>query len=318
MGADPAVLTRGLVKHYRAHEAVRGLDLTVAEGEIFGFLGPNGAGKTTSVGMLCTVLRPTAGLARVAGHDVCHAPDEVRRRIGVVFQDSTLDADLTALQNLQFHADLHGIPHRQGRNRAFAMLDLLGLAARRADRVRTFSGGMRRRLEIARGLLHSPHVLFLDEPTTGLDPQTRAAIWEHLHRLRDEQKVTVFLTTHQLEEAEQCDRLAIIDGGELVVEGTPAEIKAVAGADLVVLRTADDKAAARILRARFGLAVTVGTDGVRFRVTDAGSFVPRLCAEIVVPVYSVTMTPPTLENAFLEYTGHAIRDGLGNNSYGED
>ncbi|WP_238014370.1 ATP-binding cassette domain-containing protein [Dactylosporangium sp. AC04546] len=220
-----AVHTDGLRKQYGPATAVEALDLCVEAGEIYGFLGPNGAGKSTTIGMLCTLLRPTAGEALVAGHDVRRAPDAVRRSIGLVFQESTLDGDLTAEENLRFQAELFGVPRRRARPAISAALELVDLADRRGTPVRAFSGGMRRRLEIVRGLLHTPRVLFLDEPTTGLDPQTRAAIWAYLHRIRDEHGVTVFLTTHHLEEAEHCDRVGIIDRGELLVEGPPAVLK---------------------------------------------------------------------------------------------
>ncbi|GAB2755766.1 ATP-binding cassette domain-containing protein [Amycolatopsis magusensis] len=305
----PAVHTAGLRKTYGDREAVGGLDLTVPAGQTFGFLGPNGAGKSTTIGMLCTVLRPTAGHAEVAGYDVLHQSAEVRRNIGLIFQESTLDVDLTAVENLRFQAELYGVPRRRVRQAIAELLELVGLTDRKDSPVGTFSGGMRRRLEIARGLLHTPRVLFLDEPTTGLDPQTRVAIWDHLHRMRRELDITIFLTTHHLEEAENCDRIAIIDGGELVVEGTPAELKAVIGADLVTLRTGGDQATVvRALRDRFGLEATADADGVRVRVTDGASFVPRLCGELAVPVRSVTVTEPSLDDVFLHYTGRTIRE----------
>lgn len=303
-----AVRTRGLRKTYGLSEAVVDLDLTVYAGEMYGFLGPNGAGKSTTIAMLCTLLRPTAGEARVAGFDVREDPAEVRARIGLVFQESTLDGELTAAENLRFQAELFGLPRARARSTIASVLELVELSHRKDVPVRTFSGGMRRRLEIARGLLHTPRVLFLDEPTTGLDPQTRVAIWEHLHRLRHEQDITIFLTTHHLEEAEHCDRIAIMDSGELVVEGTSAELKAVVGADLVTLRTGDDKAAARAVRERFALDADAGPDGVRLRAADGAAFVPRLCAELSVPVHSVTVTPPSLDDAFLHYTGRTIRE----------
>jgi ABC-2 type transport system ATP-binding protein len=224
-GSPMVVLARGLTRSYGGRDVVADLDLSVRPGEIFGFLGPNGAGKTTTINILCTLLRPTRGWAQVAGHDVVQNPHEVRRSIGLVFQESTLDPDLTAMENLRFHADLFGLPRRQKRRAIATMLELVDLTERKDSLVRTFSGGMRRRLEIARGLLHSPRVLFLDEPTTGLDPQTRVIIWQYLRRLRREQNITVFLTTHYLEEAENCDRIVIIDHGELVAEGTPGELK---------------------------------------------------------------------------------------------
>jgi ABC-2 type transport system ATP-binding protein len=306
-----AVVVEGLRKTYGTHEAVVDLDLTVAAGQTYGFLGPNGAGKSTTIGMLCTLLRPSAGRAEVAGHDITREPDAVRRAIGLVFQESTLDGELTAEENLRFQADLFGLPRSTARRTIAELLELVELTHRKDSPVRTYSGGMRRRLEIARGLLHMPRVLFLDEPTTGLDPQTRVAIWEHLHRLRAEQEITVFLTTHHLEEAEHCDRMAIMDQGQLVVEGTPAELKGVVGADLVVLRTGDDERAARAVEERFGLKAETGPDGVRLRTPDGAGFVPRLCAELTVPVHAVTVTPPTLDDVFLHYTGRTIREADG-------
>jgi ABC-2 type transport system ATP-binding protein len=300
-----------LYKVYGDLGAVSDLNLTVGDGEIFGFLGPNGAGKTTTIGMLTTLLRPTFGTAEVAGFDVVLEPDEVRACIGLVFQESTLDVDLTAVENLRFQAELFGVPRRRANDVIESMLDLVGLTARKDAVVRTFSGGMRRRLELARGLLHEPRVLFLDEPTTGLDPQTRVAIWEHLHRLRRERGITIFLTTHHLEEAENCDRIAIIDHGELIAEGGPDELRAEVGDDLVTMRTDDDHLAARALRERLGLEAEVGSKGVWLRVPDGAAFVPRICAELTVPVRSVTVTPPTLDDVFLNYTGRNIRDADG-------
>ncbi|MFE2883951.1 ABC transporter ATP-binding protein [Streptomyces graminifolii] len=303
-----AVLADGLTRTYGSHQAVGGLDLTVPTGQTFGFLGPNGAGKSTTIGMLSTLLRPSSGRAVVAGYDVTREPHEVRRRIGLVFQESTLDVDLTAMETLRFHADLFGIPRANRLDVIMSMLELVDLAERRHAPVRTFSGGMRRRLEIARGLLHTPHVLFLDEPTTGLDPQTRAAIWDHLRRLRQEREVTVFLTTHQLEEAEHCDRIAIMDEGELVADGTPAGLKAVVGSDLITVRTADDPAAALALRERLGLEAESDPEGLCVRVADGAAWVPRICDAVPLTVHSVTVTPPTLDDAFLHYTGRTIRE----------
>nr|WP_243725518.1 ATP-binding cassette domain-containing protein [Actinomadura rubrisoli] len=301
-------MTEGLRKSYGGTEAVAGLDLSVPAGQIFAFLGPNGAGKTTTIGILCTLLRPNAGRAEVAGYDVLRQPEDVRRHIGLVFQESTLDRDLTGEQNLRFQADLFGLSRREARRAVAAMLELVDLTHCKDAPVSTYSGGMQRRLEIARGLLHAPRVLFLDEPTTGLDPQTRVVIWEHLHRLRREEHITVFLTTHHLEEAENCDQIAIIDEGRLVVEGSPSRLKAEVGADLVALRTGNDEAAARAVREQFGFEATAGPGGVRFRVTGGAEFVPRLCAELHVPVHSVTVTPPTLDDVFLRHTGRTIRE----------
>jgi ABC-2 type transport system ATP-binding protein len=303
-----AVRAEGLRKVYGEREAVVDLDLTVPAGETFGFLGPNGAGKSTTIGMLCTLLRPTAGRAEVAGHDVVREPAQVRRRIGLVFQESTLDSDLTAEENLRMQAHLFGVPRREAQAAIAALLELVDLTARRDTPVAAFSGGMRRRLEIARGLLHTPRVLFLDEPTTGLDPQTRAAIWEYLRRMRQQRETTIFLTTHQLEEAENCDRIAIIDNGELVVEGAPADLKAVVGADRVVLRTGDDEAAARAIQEQFGIPATPGAEGLALRVPDGAAFVPKACTALRMGVHAVTVTPPSLDDVFLHYTGRTIRE----------
>ncbi|MGP3985281.1 ATP-binding cassette domain-containing protein [Streptomyces sp. 3N207] len=302
-----AVRTEDLGKTYGDVTAVVGLDLAVPRGVTFGFLGPNGAGKTTTISMLCTLLRPTAGRAFVAGHDVVAEPHAVRERLGLVFQETTLDLDLTAQEALRFHAELFGIPWREGRRTVAAMLDLVGLTECRGRPVREFSGGMRRRLEIARGLLTAPQVLFLDEPTTGLDPQTRSVIWEHLHRLREERGITLFLTTHHLEEAEHCDRLAIMDNGQVEVEGSPAELKSEVASDTVLLRTRDDADAVRVVRERFGIEASSGPDGVRLSVADGAAFVPKFCAEAGIPVLSATVTPPSLDDVFLHHTGRTIR-----------
>src|SRR5947209_2966451 len=195
------ITARGLVKKYGDFEAVKGIDLDVSEGEVFGFLGPNGAGKSTTISVLCTLLRPTAGEVSVAGCDVSRQPDEVRRRIGLIFQDPSLDEQLTARENLEFHGFLYGLPTQLRRERIAEVLEIVGLADRAKDEVKTFSGGMKRRLEIARGVMHHPQVLFLDEPTLGLDPQTRAHIWEYLHGLRKREGITLFMTTHYMDEA---------------------------------------------------------------------------------------------------------------------
>jgi ABC-2 type transport system ATP-binding protein len=305
----PAILATGVRKSYPGVEAVRGIDLTVAQGETFGFLGPNGAGKTTTIAMLCTLAKPTAGRIEIAGHDTRTAPGRVRRNLGLVFQETTLDGDLTAEENLRFHADLYALPRATLPARIDAMLDLVDLTPRHDTLVRTFSGGMRRRLEIARGLLHRPRVLFLDEPTIGLDPQARARLWTHLGEVREREATTLFLTTHYLEEAERCDRIAIIDDGRIVAQGTPAELKSVLGADRVELRTGDDVAAAASLRARFGVDAVVGPYGLRVHAEDGARLVPRLCAGLDVPVYEVTVTRPSLDDVFLHHTGHRIREG---------
>ncbi|AJE44472.1 ATP-binding cassette domain-containing protein [Streptomyces nodosus] len=303
-----AIRAEALYAYYGTTPAVNGLDLAVPAGSTFGFLGPNGAGKTTTISMLTTLLRPTAGRAEVAGFDVAERPAEVRRRIGIVFQESTLDLELTAAENLRFQADLCGLPRQRARAAIAAMLDLMELSQRSRVPVRQFSTGLRRRLEIARGLIGSPRVLFLDEPTTGLDAQTRAAVWDHLDRLRREQGITLFFTTHQLEEAEHCDQVAIVDRGRVVTQGTPAELKSVIGSDLVVLRTEDDARAADALAERFGLAAEPTPDGLLLRVSDGATLVPRLCTGLGLTVRAVSIAPPSLDDVFLHHTGAAIRE----------
>jgi ABC-2 type transport system ATP-binding protein len=304
----PAVAVEGLSKRYGDLEAVKGVEFEVAPGEVFGFLGPNGAGKTTTIGMLCTLVRPTGGVARVAGHDIVGARDEVRRNIGLVFQDPTLDAYLTAEQNLRFHGELYGLPRDAMSERIGQVLEMVDLTDRKDSKVETFSGGMKRRLEIARGLLHSPRVLFLDEPTVGLDPQTRAAIWGYIKQLKDTEDITIFLTTHYMEEAEYCDRIAIIDHGEIVVLDTPENLKGSVGKDRVQIATGDDEAAIAALKARFGIDAGVHEGSVTFAVPSGEAFVPRLFAELGVPIRSVHVARPSLDDVFMNYTGTTIRD----------
>ncbi len=303
-----AIEARDLVRRFATIDAVRGVTFEVAQGETFGFLGPNGAGKSTTISMLCTLLSPTSGVARVAGYDVVAERAEVRKRIGLVFQDTTLDDYLTAQENLRFHAELYGVPRSQTGPRIDDVLEMVGLANRRDSLVRTFSGGMKRRLEIARGLLHSPRVLFLDEPTVGLDPQTRTHIWGYIDELRDREAITIFLTTHYMDEAEHCDRIAIMDEGRIVVEGTPEQLKASVGRDRVQISTDDDQGAIAALARRFGLEATMSEGMVAFYVDHGEVFVPRLFAELDVPIRSVSVARPTLDDVFMNYTGRTIRD----------
>ena len=310
-GTGPAIAVEGLAKRYGDLEAVKGIGFEVAPGEVFGFLGPNGAGKTTTIGMLCTLVRPTGGAGRVAGHDIVGERDEVRRNIGLVFQDPTLDAYLTAEQNLRFHGELYGLPKAAMNERIAQVLRMVDLTDRKDGKVETFSGGMKRRLEIARGLLHSPRVLFLDEPTVGLDPQTRAAIWGYIRQLKDTEDITIFLTTHYMEEAEYCDRIAIIDHGEIVVLDTPGNLKAGVGKDRVQIVTGDDEAAIAALQDRFGVDAGVHEGAVTFAVPSGEAFVPRLFAELGVAIRSVHVARPSLDDVFMNYTGTTIRDAEG-------
>ena len=304
---DEAVAVNGLVKRYDEVEAVRGVDFDVHAGETFGFLGPNGAGKSTTINMLCTLVRPTAGSALVAGHDVVRERDAVRRNIGLVFQDTTLDGYMTAEQNMHLHAELYGVSHDGLAQRMRAVMEMVGLWDRRKSLVNTFSGGMKRRLEIARGLLHSPRVLFLDEPTVGLDPQTRSSIWEYLQTLQHEEDTTMFLTTHYMDEAEHCDRIAIIDQGRIVALDTPAALKAAVGTDRIQISTDDDAATIDALRERLGLDARLAEGKVTFGVASGEQFVPRLF-DLGLPISSVSVARPSLDDVFMSFTGKTIRD----------
>jgi len=302
------VSARGLARRYDDVDAVAGVDLDVEPGEVFGFLGPNGAGKSTTIKMLCTLVQPTAGTATVAGYDVVRQRDDVRRAIGLVFQDPTLDGYLTAEQNLRMHAELYGVPKSALGARMSDVLDMVGLSDRRTSRVSTYSGGMKRRLEIARGLLHAPRVLFLDEPTVGLDPQTRASIWRYINELRRREDITIFMTTHYMDEAEYCDRIAIIDQGRIVVTDTPEALKASVGKDRVQISTDDDEAAMAALRSRFDVTPVLAEGQVTFAIAGGEGFVPRLFAELGVPIKSVSVSRPSLDDVFMSYTGTTIRD----------
>ena len=308
-GGDLAVEVDGLRKSYGPVEAVRGVSFSVRQGEVFGFLGPNGAGKTTTIKMLCTLLKPTAGKATVVGHDVVAEAARVRSSIGIVFQDSTLDEYLTAEQNMRYHCMIYHVPRHLREERIRMMLDLVGLADRRSDIVRTFSGGMKRRLEIARGLLHMPRVLFLDEPTIGLDPQTRHLIWEHLRQMRREQEITIFLTTHYMEEADNADRIAVIDHGRIIALDTPSALKRMIGGDIITLATSDNERAREQIQQHFGVSKVVHEKGaLSFEVENGESFVPRLVNELGVQVRTVSVRTPNLDDVFLHLTGEAIRD----------
>ena len=306
--SEPAVLVDGLVKRYGEVEAVRGIGFEVAPGETFGFLGPNGAGKSTTIKILCTLAAPTSGTARVAGYDVVKNRDTVRRNIGLVFQDPTLDSYLTGEQNLRFHADLYGVPRQQLAPRMRQVLEMVGLWDRRQSVVATYSGGMKRRLEIARGLLHAPRVLFLDEPTVGLDPQTRVSIWEYINELKGREDITIFLTTHYMDEAENCDRIAIIDHGTIVAIDTPEMLKASVGKDRVQIRTADDQTAIAELKERFEIEAAIHEGMVTFNVESGEQFVPRLFEGLSQQIKAVSVSRPSLDDVFMSYTGKTIRD----------
>jgi ABC-2 type transport system ATP-binding protein len=319
MESSAAVRTEGLSHAYGARPsalrgdevyALEGLDLEVARGRLFALLGPNGAGKSTTISILTTLLAPTKGEAFVAGYDVRTEARAVRMSTGVVFQDVSLDDRLTAMENLLLHAAIFGVPRAERAGRARARLEWIGLAGSADRRVRTFSGGMRRRLEIARALVHEPAVLILDEPTVGLDPQTRRVVWEHLVTIARSRERTVFVTTHYMDEAERCDDVAIIDHGRLIARGTPRELIEGAGAERVFVTSEDDERAAREAEA-LGFAAKRTTGGVEVTAESGGVRVEGILARLAergLGLKEVRVVRPRLEDAFVALTGHAIRD----------
>jgi ABC-2 type transport system ATP-binding protein len=258
--------------------------------------------------MLCTLIKPTSGHAEVAGHNIVTERDDVRRNIGLVFQDPTLDSYLTAFQNLQLHAELYGVESKLVRPRAKQVLQMVGLWERRDGTVSTFSGGMRRRLEIARGLMHSPRVLFLDEPTIGLDPQTRRSIWSYIRQLQEQEEITIFMTTHYMDEAEWCDRIAIMDAGNIVALDSPETLKAGIGTDRVTIQTDDNDSTLSALAEEFGIEAALVEGAVSFSVPEGERFIPRLFSEFSLPIRGVSVSRPTLDDVFMSYTGSTIRD----------
>jgi ABC-2 type transport system ATP-binding protein len=308
MHERPVVEVEHLVRRFGGLTAVDGVSFAVDAGELFGFLGPNGAGKTTTISILCTLLRPTAGAARVAGYDVVTQRDHVRSSIGLVFQEVTLDEYLSAEENLRFHAVMYGVPTKEIEPRMVPLLETVGLSERRKQEVRYFSGSMKRRLEIVRGLLHMPKLLLLDEPTIGLDPQTRVHIWDDIDELRAREHTTMFVTTHHVDEAERCDRIAIIDEGRIVAIDTPDALKASIGADTVTLTTADDDRAAAQLAERLHVEIERRRHQLVLSVPDGEEFVPKIFAAVDVGVRSVNVHRPSLDDVFIKYTGHDLRD----------
>jgi ABC-2 type transport system ATP-binding protein len=310
-----ALIVEGLTKVFnKGLAAVDHISFTVREGEIFGFLGPNGAGKTTTINMLITVLKPTEGRATVCGYDISRQPSEVRSCIGVVPQEYTADEDLTGHENIILCADLYGIPREISRKRADELLELVELTKFKDKQVANYSGGMRRRLELACGLINRPRVFFLDEPTLGLDVQTRAATWEYIKLLKKEYQMTVFMTTHYLEEADMlCDRIAIIDHGKIVAIGTPSGLKEGLGGDIITVDIEDEGAdVSNIIQRIPNVKEVRKQDGTyRIKVIDGEETAPSIIESIRTEGHRVTrlsMSKPTLDEVYLEYTGRSIRE----------
>jgi ABC-2 type transport system ATP-binding protein len=300
------VSVENLVLKYGARTALDGVSFEVREREIFGVLGPNGGGKSTLFKVLSTMLAPASGWARVAGFDVARQAAEVRRRIGVVFQSQSLDRKLTVEENLRAQGHLYGLRGRALAARMEEVMSRLGLADRRKELVETLSGGLRRRVEIAKGLLHRPAVLLMDEPSTGLDPGARRELWRYIEELRQTQGITVLLTTHLLDEADRCDRLALLHEGRLVAAGTPAELKSRIGGDVVVLEVADPEEMRPRLEARMGVRATARNGSLRVEIGNGHRFIAEVVEAFPGAIQSVALHKPTLEDVFLDETGAAL------------
>jgi ABC-2 type transport system ATP-binding protein len=302
--SSPVIAVRDLVHRYDGRIALNGVSFDVCAAELFGLLGPNGSGKTTMFRILSTLMVPVGGRAVILGHDAARDPSQLRREIGVVFQAQSIDLKLTAAENLWHQGHLYGLHGPALRARTTKILERVGLADRAKDKAETFSGGMQRRLELAKGLLHGPRVLLLDEPTTGLDPGARRDLWQYLRILRDEEQVTVLVTTHLMEEAERCDRLAILNEGKLVALGTPAELKQEIGGDVIVLEAKDPKSLAVRIRERFNTESQVVDEKVRLEKQNGHRFVTDLVEGFPGEISAVSIAKPSLEDVFIRHTGH--------------
>jgi ABC-2 type transport system ATP-binding protein len=306
--AVPAVAAvisiQDVIHRYEERTALDGVSFDVRPAELFGLLGPNGSGKTTLFRILSTLMLPTAGRAVIQGFDVARDPNLLRKQIGVVFQAQSVDPKLSAAENLMHQGHLYGLHGGALKRRIAEMLGRVGLADRARERVETFSGGMQRRVELAKGLLHHPSVLLLDEPTTGLDPGARRDLWQYLAMLRDEEHVTVLVTTHLMEEAERCDRLAILNEGKLVALGTPGELKHEIGGDVILLEARDPEMLARGIQERFNLPATVIDHKVRLEREHGHRFVTDAVESFPGEIISISVSKPTLEDVFIHRTGH--------------
>lgn len=310
---DKIIEVQGLKKSFGDFEAVKGVDFYVNKGEIFGFLGPNGAGKSTTINMLCTMMKPSGGQATIDGYDIEHQRVNVRGSIGIIFQENTLDEKLTANENLNLHCRFYKVPKSERETRIREVLRMVELEDKSDDIVETFSGGMKRRLEIARGLLHYPHVLFLDEPTVGLDPQTRAHIWEYIIKLKEREGITIFLTTHYMDEAEFSDRVAIMDNGVIIALETPDVLKNQIGGDVIELVTEDNEDAISVIESRYNKTAKATGSIITFNVEKGNEFLVEFVKSFPLQIKSINLRRPTLNDVFLKLTGRQIRDeGNGN------
>lgn len=298
------ISVQNLVHRYDSRIALNGVSFEVRRAELFGLLGPNGSGKTTMFRILSTLMVPTAGRAVIAGFDVAKEPSQLRRQIGVVFQSQSIDVKLTAYENLMHQGHLYGLRGKALKSRIHEMLSHVGLADRAKEKAETFSGGMQRRLELAKGLLHHPSVLLLDEPTTGLDPGARIDLWRYLQILRDEEQVTVIVTTHLMDEANKCDRLAFLNEGKLVALGTPTELKEEIGGDVIVLEAKDAETLAEKLSMRFNIATQVLQGQVRIEREHGHHFITEVVEAFPGDIDSVSVSKPSLEDVFIRRTGH--------------
>jgi len=301
---SPVIAVRSIVHRYQDRTALNGVSFDVQPAELFGLLGPNGSGKTTLFRILSTLMVPSAGAATIVGIDAVRDPGTLRRHIGVVFQAQSVDPKLTAFENLWHQGHLYGLHGVQLRARIREILTRVGLLDRAKDRVETFSGGMQRRIELAKGLLHHPEVLLLDEPTTGLDPGARRDLWQYLQILRNEERVSVIVTTHLMEEAERCDRLAILSEGNLVALGTPEELTREIGGDVILLEARDPKRLAEQIREKFHVDATVMDQHVRLEIEGGHRFVPDVVEAFPGEIQSLSVSKPTLEDVFIHRTGH--------------
>jgi len=302
--ASPVISVQNLVHRYQDRTALAGISFDVHPGELFGLLGPNGSGKTTLFRILSTLIVPSAGAAIVAGFNTYRNPAEVRRSIGVVFQEQSVDPQLTAYENLWHQGHLYGLRGSLLKNRIREILTRVGLIDRAKDRVETFSGGMQRRIELAKGLLHRPQVLLLDEPTTGVDPGARRDLWQYLRALGEQENVTVIVTTHLMEEAERCDRLAILNEGKIVAFGTPDELTREIGGDVILLEAREPRLLADQIRERFHVDASVLDDRVRIEIENGHRFVPDVVEAFPGEIQSLSVSKPTLEDVFIHRTGH--------------